>query len=143
MKDSSDAYFHLIVVAGHFDCRYMLPSAGLVFRPEQAQEVKWGVDPLRKSRDVALLSVRTAFPLLLLSEGGGQVGPGDVQAAQLWQVLDQLLEVEGGVGKVSIELVQLGDVQMLKMWELSEAGQGLFHFFHIVQHQGDQMWAVQ
>ena len=115
MKDSSDMYIHLIVVAGHFDCRYVLPSARLVFRPEQAQEVKWGVDPLRKSRDVALLSVRTAFPLLLFSEGGGQVGPRDVQAAQLWQVLDQLLEVEGGVGKVSIELVQLGDVQMLKM----------------------------
>ena len=143
MKDSSDTYVHLIVVAGHFDCWYMLSPASLVFCPEQAQEVKWGVDPLSKSWDVALLPVRTAFTLLLLSEGGGQVGPRDVQAAQLWQVFHQLLEVEGGVGKVSIELVQLGDVQVLKMGELGETGQGLLHFFHIVQHQGGQVWAVQ
>ena len=99
----------------------MLPSAGLVLGPEQAQEVKGGVNPLRQSWDVARLPVRPAFPILL-SKGWGQVGPRDVKATQLREVLDQLLEVEGGVSEVSIELVQLGDVQMLEMGELGEAG---------------------
>ena len=130
------------MVACHSDGRDVFPPASLVLGPEEAQEVKWFVNPLCKSWDVALLPVKPTFPFLL-PEGGGQVGPGDVKATQLGEVLDQLLEVDGGVGEVSIELVQLGDVEMLKMGELSEAGQSLLHLFHIVQHQGDQLWAVQ
>ena len=46
------------------------------------------------------------------------------------------------MGEVLVELVQLGDVEVLKMGELSETGQGLLHLLHIVQHQGYQVGAV-
>ena len=132
------------MVACHSESRYVLPPTGLVLGPEQAQEVERCVDPLRQSWDVTLLPVRATFSFSL-SEGGRQVGSRDVEATQLREVLDQLLEVEGGVGKISIQFVKLGDVQMLKMGKLSEAGQGMghLHLLHIVQHQGDQMGAVQ